>query len=110
MIRSKWAILAIVGVCATMGFAQDTKQATKESKKETPQKAAGKGKPSILDLIIYEKDVVYGKAGNRELKLDIVRPKAPKAKKIPAIVFIHGGGWQGGDRSHGLGSIAAFAQ
>src|SRR4051794_10569699 len=47
----------------------------------------------------FTRDVVYGKGGGEDLKLNIARPKNPAAKKLPCIVFIHGGGWQMGDRA-----------
>jgi acetyl esterase/lipase len=37
-------------------------------------------------------DVVYGKAGGVELKLNLARPKSPTGP-LPCVVFIHGGGW-----------------
>ena len=42
------------------------------------------------------KDVVYGKGGDEELKLDIVKPKDKQPRPMPAIVFMHGGGWSSG--------------
>ncbi len=42
------------------------------------------------------KDVVYGRAGNVELKLDYARPK--EKGKFPGILCIHGGGWAAGKR------------
>jgi len=40
---------------------------------------------------------VYKKAGDRELKLSIVKPPDWKpADRRPALVFFHGGGWVGG--------------
>lgn len=48
--------------------------------------------PKILSV----DDVVYAKRGDRELKLDIVRPDGPGP--YPAVVCIHGGGWSSGRR------------
>ena len=45
---------------------------------------------------VVEENVVYGKAGDTDLKLDLARPEG--AGPFPAIVFIHGGGWYLGDR------------
>ncbi len=45
----------------------------------------------------YETDVVYGKGGEEELKLDIATPRGLD-HPVPAIVFIHGGGWRAGKR------------
>ncbi|HEY1752814.1 MAG TPA: alpha/beta hydrolase [Caulobacteraceae bacterium] len=42
-----------------------------------------------------EKDVVYGDAGNRPLKLDIYRPQAPNRA---AVLLVHGGGWSRGSK------------
>src|SRR6266446_2339209 len=44
-----------------------------------------------------EKDLVYGKGGDAELKLDLAMPKDGEGP-FPAIVFIHGGGWRSGNR------------
>jgi arylsulfatase A len=49
--------------------------------------------------------VVYAKYGERELQLDLWRPKAA-GQALPAIVCIHGGGWFKGER----GSMANLAQ
>ncbi len=42
-----------------------------------------------------EKDVVYGDAGNRPLKLDIYRPAKPNGA---AVLIVHGGGWSRGSK------------
>jgi len=47
--------------------------------------------------IVYETDVVYGKGGGEDLKLDIASPKGLD-HPVPCIVVIHGGGWSGGKR------------
>ena len=47
--------------------------------------------------VIVEKDIVYGTGGGKDLKLDLARPDHASGL-LPALVFIHGGGWQGGNR------------
>ncbi len=47
------------------------------------------------------RDVEYGKAEGRSLKLDIYQPEKPASDKLPVIVWIHGGGWRGGNKSSG---------
>jgi acetyl esterase/lipase len=44
------------------------------------------------------KDIEYGSDDGISLKLDIYIPETPIANPIPAVVFIHGGGWRGGDK------------
>lgn len=47
--------------------------------------------------IAVERDLVYGKGGNAELKLDLAMPKTGDGP-FPAIVFLHGEGWRAGNR------------
>jgi acetyl esterase/lipase len=49
------------------------------------------------DEVVLEKNILYGKAGDVELKLDLARPAKGRGP-FPAIVFIHGGGWYQGNR------------
>jgi acetyl esterase/lipase len=51
------------------------------------------------------RDVTYGKAEDVELKLDLYFPKETKGK-LPVTVYVHGGGWQNGDKSMGAGAMA----
>lgn len=37
---------------------------------------------------------------DRELVLDMYLPSSDEAKKRPAVLMIHGGGWRSGDRTH----------
>ncbi len=46
-----------------------------------------------------EEDVVYAKVGDAELKLDIGMPKQGNGP-FPAVVCVHGGGWQAGSYKH----------
>ena len=66
------------------------------------------GNPTLLEKINVETDVEYAKAGDVSLKLDIYRPKADSTKVRPVIVWIHGGGWQGGNKSSGRGLVGPF--
>jgi acetyl esterase/lipase len=42
------------------------------------------------------KDIEVGKVGARVLHADIARPKTPPAGLMPAVLWIHGGGWTSG--------------
>ena len=44
-----------------------------------------------------ETDIVYGTGGGTELKLDLYSPENLTAP-VPAMIFIHGGGWRSGKR------------
>ena len=45
----------------------------------------------------FKTDVVYGKAGEEELQLNLATPKGLTAS-TPGLLFIHGGGWAHGDK------------
>ncbi len=45
----------------------------------------------------FKTDVVYGKTGDEELKLNLATPKGLEGK-APGLIFIHGGGWSGGNK------------
>lgn len=60
---------------------------------------------SMWDLPFFElpssveeiHDVAFGTTGNRPLLLNIARPKKQPLEAMPAIIFVHGGGWYRGD-------------
>lgn len=64
--------------------------------------------PALADKIAVETDLEYGKAGRLSLKLDVIRPKQESAEPRPCIVWIHGGGWQGGNKSSGSQRLAGL--
>ena len=43
-------------------------------------------------------DVVYKKAGRRELAFDLYYPTANRAPKSPVVIYTHGGGWAAGNK------------
>src|SRR5262245_19821445 len=83
----------------------------KQPKTQQPPltKAKAAAAPKLPDSVVYERDVQYGTAGDRALKLDVVRPREESKEPRPVVVWIHGGGWSGGDKSSGLGLLLAFA-
>lgn len=45
------------------------------------------------------KDIIYGKSfKNEDLKLNIFVPKHSKGKKLPVLIFVHGGNWNSGSK------------
>jgi acetyl esterase/lipase len=67
------------------------------------QKAA-----DLREKINVEADVEYAKAGDISLQLDVLKPKAQSDKPRPCIVWIHGGGWQNGNKSSGTGRLSSY--
>ncbi len=56
---------------------------------------------ALPEGVTEERDVVYGRVGQRELKLDLALPaiKRSPTEKIAGLIFVHGGDWSGGERS-----------
>jgi len=60
--------------------------------------AQGQDPPFRLPEGVQEKaGLVYARYGTRELKLDLFLPKSATGP-FPAVVYVHGGGWRGGNR------------
>jgi acetyl esterase/lipase len=68
----------------------------------------GRFAKQLRERLVIETDVEYGKAGEMPLLLDVIKPRAAADGKRPVIVWIHGGGWQNGNKDSGLGRLGAW--
>lgn len=69
------------------------------------------GPAPLAEGIEVLRDLAYADTDNPRQKLDLFLPKARKpGTPLPIIVFIHGGGWQGGNKASGLGNLSRFVQ
>lgn len=62
---------------------------------------------AVPEDVEVRRDVEYGVVGDVSLKLDVYRPKKRPEGLMPAIVWIHGGGWRQGDKNNAANAIAA---
>lgn len=78
----------------------DPDPANNAARKRKPADATALAKkiPAAFPDFDYTPDVVYKHAGDQALQMDILTPKELKAPAAPVLVYIHGGGWGGGDR------------
>ena len=71
-----------------------------------PPKGNAQGVSAAID---FKPDQSYADNDNPRQKLDLYLPaKRNGDKPLPVIVFIHGGGWKGGDRSAGNRQLETF--
>jgi acetyl esterase/lipase len=66
--------------------------------------------PKLPESVELVRDVEYGTGGGRPLKMHILRPKLTPREVMPVVVWIHGGGWQGGNKESGIRLLAPFAE
>jgi len=64
----------------------------------------------VPDNVELLRDVVYGKGGDRPLKMHILRPKTPGSAPMPVVVWIHGGAWMAGNKDEGIRLLPRFVQ
>ncbi|MCU0879002.1 MAG: alpha/beta hydrolase [Pirellulaceae bacterium] len=61
----------------------------------------------VPDGVSAELDIPYAATENPRQRLDLYLPKTRAGDKpLPVVVFIHGGGWQNGDKRGGLATLA----
>ncbi len=57
----------------------------------------------IPNSVTIEREIPYAATTNPKQTVDLLLPKKPKGDKpLPVVAFIHGGAWQGGDKTMGL--------
>jgi acetyl esterase/lipase len=66
--------------------------------------------PASPDSPFNKHDVVYGKVGTRELKGILFEPRKPSKSLLPAVVYIHGGGWTTGTLAQFTRHAAAMTE
>ena len=52
----------------------------------------------IPDSVKVVADIAYRDGPSKAWRLDLAMPKESSETPRPAIVFVHGGGWRGGDK------------
>jgi acetyl esterase/lipase len=65
--------------------------------------------PRLPEGVKKVADLDYAGTGNARQRLDLYLPVRPaSAGALPVIVFVHGGGWQNGDKSGGRGRVVSY--
>jgi acetyl esterase/lipase len=58
-----------------------------------------KKRPELPPGFVAEYDVKYVPDGDEAQSLDVYFPERPADKRLPLLIWIHGGGWSGGTKS-----------
>jgi len=102
MLRGLFAVYGIIGtvvLCCLLIGANGQNEGLEKI-------AAGSGKGQAVR---WDTDIVFGKGGDTELKLDLAMPKEGEGP-FPAIICLHGGGWIGGERQQMKGTLEVLAR
>ena len=98
----RFSVAILLGLLGASG----ARQAAAEEPAKTAQQ------PSVRPRRLREKitvipDLPYAETENDRQRLNLFLPKQPLENgPLPLVVFIHGGGWQNGDRRSGIGMLA----
>ncbi|MCF7788158.1 MAG: alpha/beta hydrolase [Prosthecobacter sp.] len=65
---------------------------------QQPKPATTRLAPELIASLEAHPGLIYARYGQRDMQLDLFRPKGA-TQPLPAIICIHGGGWFKGDRS-----------
>ena len=84
------AVLVVVGG-ASLAEAQAPQPKSQAKAKQQP--------PPIPEGVKAERDIEYARVGEMSLMLDIYRPESSD-QTLPLVVWVHGGGWSGGDKAN----------
>src|SRR4029450_3073048 len=74
-------------------------------------RAQGRGAAPDIGNLKVEKDIVFGKGGTMDMKLDVYQPADGLTSKRTAIIHLFGGGFTGGSKEAGyiINDIKALA-
>jgi arylsulfatase A len=75
---------------------------------QLPKPAPTKLAPEVTAALEAHPGLVYARYGQREMQLDLWKPKTT-SQPLPAILCIHGGGWYKGERSNMANLAQALA-
>jgi acetyl esterase/lipase len=77
-----------------------------------PPAQEGKGRGGLMqvpDTVDAKLNVAYADNENPRQMLDLYLPKKRNSDKpLPVLVFIHGGGWKGGDKTSGMRNVMPY--
>ena len=85
--------LILIVILAAAAAGQQTKR------KGTGHVSGGQPEAPIPENVQYVRDVEFCKGGGHPLLLDWYIPKERPHKPSPVVIWIHGGGWVGSDKS-----------
>jgi len=103
MFRKSLLLAGVVFACAIHAAGQQTHPP------QSPQTSTAAAKSESPDEVSVQQDIEFGVQAGEKLLLDLYLPTQPSSTPRPAVVMIHGGGWDSLDKStmRGMGNFLA---
>jgi acetyl esterase/lipase len=100
MFQKSLLLAGVVFACAIHAVGQQT---------QPPQTSTPATKSESTDAVSVQQDVEFGVQSGEKLLLDLYLPTQPSSTPRPAVLMIHGGGWDSLDKStmRGMGNFLA---
>ena len=84
-----------------------TGQRTSSAPAVRPQPGGISRSQSLWNGFRVERNVAYANTENAHQRLDLLVPESAEAQtRLPIVIYVHGGGWEGGNRDGGQQFIA----
>lgn len=101
------ATAAVLCSCGAAGSAAPSASVQAAPASAVQEDVPGRYVDSVFPDLAVSQDIQYGTATNEagkeeKLFLDVYQPKGDKLKSRPAVIFVHGGGFTGGDKVGGI--------
>lgn len=82
----------------------------KSARRSTGSARSKRPTTDVPSSVSLKTNVVYGKAGDRKLLMDVAMPQGQVEEPRPCVVVVHGGGWLNGDKSKFRALTLALAE
>ena len=102
--RATLLVLLVRTISGSTTYAEEAKQPAVKPASTNPTNLTTKPTLTVAGMSVFQ-NLSYGPAGERNL-LDIYVPEKATGK-LPLIVWIHGGGWQAGNKE-GCPAVSTF--
>lgn len=102
LIGAGLALLPLAARAADLGPGPSPAQPAPPQPERRPPAPAARPAPRLPAGVRPVLDVEYARVGDTSLKFDVYLPEnAEPGKKLPLLVWVHGGAWLGGDKRGG---------